>query len=283
MKTVLVTGADGQLARCIKDLIQNCPKRKFIFKNAKELDITNKEVVFQTFKKHNFDYCINCAAYTNVENAEIEVQKAESVNTYGPKYLAEVCNINNTVLFHISTDFVFDGSKETPYLEIDTTNPINSYGLSKLNGENEIIKAHNKYFIIRTSWLYSEYGNNFLKTMLRLSKIKKQLEVVNDQIGSPTYAKHLAEVILKIIDSKKRQYGVYHYSNLGETSWFGFAKVIFELWDITIKIKGISTSELTLKAERPKYSVLNGTKIQSVFALELKDWKKALTELSLRY
>ena len=241
MKTILVTGKDSQLAQCINDIEYTLPSFKFIYKNSKDLDITNFKSLNDFFRIQKIDFCINCAAYTAVDKAEIEVQKAEQVNEIAPKNLATLCNFFNTTLIHISTDFVFDGEKQSPYTELDQTNPLNVYGQTKLNGENQIIMKTNKYYIIRTSWLYSEYGSNFLKTMLRLTKQKKEISVITDQTGSPTYAKDLAEVIFKIIASKKEEYGIYHYSNNGEVTWFEFATTILQIVKSRVIIKPIDS------------------------------------------
>ncbi|WP_104735098.1 dTDP-4-dehydrorhamnose reductase [Hanstruepera ponticola] len=283
MKTILVTGGNGQLALCIKKLTAVYPEISFIFAGHKELDISDPEKVKRVFAKKNFDWCINCAAYTKVDLAESEPEKAFLINKEGSKNLANICKENNTKLIHISTDFVFDGAGKTPYLESSITNPINIYGLSKLQGELEIEKALKEYYIIRTSWLYSEYGKNFLRTMLRLSKNNKELKVVNDQNGSPTYAGDLAEVILKIIEDDSENYGLYNYSNKGQTTWYGFAKEIFQLTGGNTQVKPIDSEEYRTAAKRPQYSVLNCDKIEEAYKLEIPNWKtslkKAITKL----
>ena len=187
------------------------------------------------------------------------------MNAEAVKYLAETCKANNTTLIHISTDFVFDGTKGTPYTEEDLPNPINVYGASKLKGEQYIQEIMNNYFIIRTSWVYSEYGHNFVKTMLRLGTERDEISVVNDQIGSPTYAGDLAKAIMEIISAKTTSFGLYHYTNEGTTSWYDFAKTIFEIKEIKIKVNPISSNNYTTQAKRPMYSVLDKTKIKQVF------------------
>ena len=236
MKTILVTGKDSQLAQCINDIEYILPSFKFIYKNSKDLDITNFKSLNDFFRTQKIDFCINCAAYTAVDKAEIEVQHAQQVNEIGPKNLATLCSLFNTTLIHISTDFVFDGKKKSPYTELDQTNPLNVYGQTKLNGENQIIENAIKYYIIRTSWLYSEYGHNFLKTIHKLSKIKSEISVIDNQIGSPTYAGDLANFILKIVNSKSNSYGIYNYSNLGEVSWYEFGLKISNMWNLSIDI-----------------------------------------------
>ena len=230
MTTILVTGGNGQLASCIKDVEKQYDDLNIIYTDHLELDIGELNQI-QTFFKSNpqINYCINCAAYTAVDKAETEAEKAFEINATGAKNLAQVCNDHDAILIHVSTDFVFDGEKNEPYTETDVANPISVYGASKLQGEVEIQQALKEYFIIRTSWLYSEYGNNFMKTMLRLAETRDGISVVSDQIGTPTYAGDLAEIIIQIINTKTEKYGIYHYSNEGVASWFEFAKEIFKL------------------------------------------------------
>ncbi|WP_339631653.1 dTDP-4-dehydrorhamnose reductase [Bizionia echini] len=273
MKThVLVTGSNGQLGKSLSTLINNHPYNslQFTFTTKATLDISNQEQVDTYFQSNNFNYCINCAAYTAVDKAEEEKEQAFLVNATGAKNLAEVSKRYGVTLIHISTDFVFNGSKREPYLETDTPNPINVYGNSKLQGERFIQSTLKHYFIIRTSWLYSEFGNNFVKTMLRLGAEKKELHVVNDQIGSPTYAKDLAEVICEIIITKNTQFGLYHYSNQGILSWFEFAQAIFNVTQNNIQLKPIPTSGYPTPAKRPLYSVLSSSKIHQNLRIEEK-------------
>lgn len=276
-KSVLITGANGQLGECIKELSSKFEELNFIFKSSKELDITSFNSAKAIFEKHQFNYCINCAAYTAVDLAEDEKEKAFAVNAEGVKHLAILSKDYNTSLIHISTDFVFDGLKNTPYTETDAPNPINVYGASKLQGEQYIKELLDTYFIFRTSWLYSEYGNNFMKTMLRLSIQRQELNVVNDQIGSPTYAKDLAEVILKVIKEDSTNYGMYHFSNKGETSWFGFAQEIFKQKKIQINLLSTTSENYKTKAKRPMFSVLNNSKNVKELGVIQKSWKKSLS------
>ena len=278
MKSVLVTGSDSQLAKCLKDRVYSYSGYEFFFKNSTQCDITHKVSIAKTFRENKFDYCINCAAYTSVDKAEEEPKKAELINAYGPKYLAQACKESNTILIHISTDFVFDGETNKPYLETDSTNPINVYGLTKRNGENEIMKSWKKHYIIRTSWLYSEYGHNFLKTIIGLSKNKNEIMVVNDQIGSPTYAGDLADVVLKIIISNKDCFGIYHHSNSGSVSWYDFAIEIISLEKLPVQLKAITTSQYKAKAKRPKNSVLNNDKAKETFDIKGTNWKVSLSK-----
>ncbi|WMI66637.1 dTDP-4-dehydrorhamnose reductase [Aestuariibaculum sp. YM273] len=273
---VLLTGSKGQLGQCVKDLSEEYSSIDFVFADRETLDITNQEQVDRIFQKENFDYCINCAAYTAVDQAEEEQDKAFDINANGPKNLGLVCKRYGVVLIHISTDFVFDGTKKEPYTEEDTPNPISVYGASKLQGEIEIQKDLERYFIIRTSWLYSEHGNNFMKTMLRLAKTRDEISVVKDQIGTPTYAGDLAQVILKIISDKSDNFGLYHYSNEGSISWYDFAKAIFKESKINIKVNPITTEAYSALARRPAYSVLNKQKVKYNLGVMTSDWKESL-------
>jgi len=278
MKTkVLVTGANGQLGKTIKELYaSNEDKIHFTFATKKDLDISIISEIEEFFKTNDFDYCINCAAYTNVEQAELNPDLAFKINAEAVKNLASTCKKTNTVLIHISTDYVFDGEKQTPYLESDITNPINEYGKSKRLGEQYIQEILQKHFIIRTSWLYSEYGKNFMRTMLRLSKEKSELNVVSDQIGTPTYAKDLARVIFVIINSKSIQFGIYNYSNEGIANWYDFAKTIFEFSNIKIKLNPIKTETYPTLAMRPKHCVLDKSKIAINFNIKIPFWRNSL-------
>ena len=277
MMNVLVTGSNGQLASCIKDLAKRDTSLNFIYTDYQELDICDLKQVEVFFKSNQkIDYCINCAAYTAVDKAESEVEKAFEINATGPKNLAQVCSEFDTILIQISTDFVFDGEKTEPYVETDVANPISVYGASKLQGEVEIKKIVKKHFIIRTSWLYSEHGNNFMKTMLRLAETRDEISVVSDQIGTPTYAGDLAEVILKIVSSKNTNFGLYHYSNDGVASWYDFAEAIFKASNTEIRLNAIKTEAYPKAAKRPVYSVMDKTKIKKVLKMKTLDWQDSL-------
>ena len=283
MTTILVTGGNGQLASCIKDVEKEYDDLNIIYTDHLELDICELNQI-QTFFKSNpqIDYCINCAAYTAVDKAETESEKAFEINAIGAKNLAQVCNDHDAILIHVSTDFVFDGEKNEPYTETDVANPISVYGASKLQGEVEIQQALKEYFIIRTSWLYSEYGNNFMKTMLRLAETRDGISVVSDQIGTPTYAGDLAEIIIQIINTKTEKYGIYHYSNEGVASWFEFAKEIFKLTKNKTKVNPIPSIEYLTSAKRPKYSVLDKKKIIDVFKIDIPFWRESLKKVILQ-
>ena len=280
MIKILVTGGNGQLAQCLKDVVKHQKNLVVDFQDLPDLDITNPSQLESFFLKNEFDYCINCAAYTAVDLAEEQSSSAYAVNAEGPKHLAELCHKHQVILIHISTDFVFDGQKGTPYLETDVPNPIGVYGASKLQGERNIHETMEAYFIIRTSWLYSEYGNNFMKTMLKLSDTREEINVVSDQIGSPTYAGDLAEVLIKIVLSSSKAYGMYHFSNSGAISWYDFAVEIFNHFNKQVVVKPIKTKDYPTAAKRPKYSVLNTQKIEKEFEAQNLNWRLSLTNIN---
>jgi dTDP-4-dehydrorhamnose reductase len=277
---VLVTGANGQLGQAIQFVAGNYPNIRFVFCSSSDLDITNKENCKFIFNKEKPDFCINAAAYTAVDKAESEPEQAHLINVIGAKNLAEACKNFNSKLIHISTDFVFDGSKNSPYNETDLPNPKGVYGQTKLEGEIAIQEVFDAYFIIRTSWVYSQFGNNFMKTMLRLASERASLSVVSDQIGTPTNAVDLAECLVTIITEHSKlnteHYGIYNFSNEGQCSWFDFAKKIFEINQVKIDVTPIPTTQFPTPAERPKYSVLDKTKIKSTFGIEIKPWEQSI-------
>ena len=287
---VLVTGANGQLGQALQSSTGNYPNIEFVFCDSSSLDITNLKQVEQTFKHFKPNYCINAAAYTAVDKAESEPEKAHLINVIGAKNLAEVCKENNGVLLHVSTDFVFDGdysllsprAQSRGYSEDDVPNPTGVYGQTKLDGEKAIQETFDNYFIIRTSWVYSQFGNNFMKTMLRLGNEREILSVVNDQIGTPTNAVDLAEVLVKIIYHQERSqgnfHGIYNFSNEGECSWYDFAKKIFEINKIKIDLQPIPTASYPTPAQRPKYSVLDKSKIKNTFGVEIMSWEESLNK-----
>jgi len=277
---VLVTGANGQLGQAIQFIATNYTFIRFVFCTSSDLDIANKDNCESVFSREKPDFCINAAAYTAVDKAESELEKAELINVIGAKNLAEACKNYNAKLIHISTDFVFDGSKKVPYNETDLPNPKGVYGQTKLEGEKAIQEVFDAYFIIRTSWVYSQFGNNFMKTMLRLASERASLSVVSDQIGTPTNAVDLAECLVTIITEHSKlnteHYGIYNFSNEGQCSWFDFAKKIFEINHVNIDLISIPTTQFPTPAVRPKYSVLDKTKIKTTFGIEIKPWEQAL-------
>jgi 3'(2'), 5'-bisphosphate nucleotidase len=280
---VLVTAKDSQLGRCIYDLVYMYPDFEFIFKSSSELNLTNKNQTQKIFNSLKPDYCINCAAYTKVDDAESNYNEALSVNAEGVKNLAQVCRENQTTIIHVSTDFVFNGSSRAPYLETDETNPLNNYGKTKLEGELALQRIIHNYFIIRTSWLYSEYGNNFMKTMLKLATVNEEIGVVEDQIGCPTYAQDLALTILQIISNKSTDFGIYHYCNSGKISWYDFANEIYKQSGVNIKLNRIKSKDFKRPAQRPSFSVLNTNKIKKSFKLQIANWKESLSKALINY
>ena len=281
---VLVTGANGQLGQALQSVSGINPQITFVFCSSSGLDITNLQSCIAVFEKYQPDYCINAAAYTAVDKAESETDKAHLINVIGARNIAEVCKKSNAVLLHISTDFVFDGTSITPYTEEDMPNPTGVYGKTKLDGEKAIQEIWNKYFIIRTSWVYSQFGNNFMKTMLRLASERAHLSVVNDQIGTPTNAVDLAEVLIKMIQfcqtTPIEVFGIYNFSNEGQCSWYDFAKKIFEINSIKIDLQPISSASYPTPAQRPAYSVLDKSKIKKAFGVAIKNWEESLKTVS---
>lgn len=281
---VLITGANGQLGLEIADLAPMFSAYTFFFADKNLLNILDFEEVEQYISKNKIDVIVNCAAYTNVDKAEDEPEMADKVNNMAVRNLGLIAKKHNLKLIHISTDYVFDGNSEIPYNETDATNPKNAYGISKLKGENALLEINPKNsMIIRTSWLYSEFGSNFVKIMLRLSKEKEQISVVSDQIGSPTYAKDLALAILKIIPKiKSEDLQIYHYANKGQCSWFDFASAIMKIAQQSCKVLPINTSEFKTKTKRPKFSLMNTEKIQQKFNLEIPNWEDSLNKCILK-
>ena len=276
MINILVTGGNGQLASCIKDVESKYLNLNFIFVSSAQLNITDFNALELFFHNQKIDYCINCAAYTAVDKAESDQENAENVNILGSKNLATNCAKNNITLIQISTDFVFDGKKSIAYTEGDTTNPTCVYGATKLEGEYQVVKNLKQHFILRTSWLYSENGNNFMKTMIKLSQDREFLSIVADQIGTPTYATDLAEAIIKIIRTNSKKYGIYNYSNEGVASWYDFAKAIFEETRVNIKVFPIKSQAYPTPAKRPHFSVLDKAKIKNNLQIEIPHWRVSL-------
>jgi len=281
---ILITGKNGQLGKSLHKLVSEKKyDNEFIFVGREELDLSNNNSIINYFDNHDkFDIIINCAAYTAVDKAEVEVKLANQINYLAVRQLAEIAKAQKAKLIHISTDYVFDGESNKSYTEADETNPINVYGKTKLAGEKALqaIMLTNA-IIIRTSWVYSEYGNNFVKTMLNLGKERDELNVVSDQIGSPTYATDLAETILKIIDNKNYQdkeqpTEIYHYSNEGEISWYDFTKEIFKLAKIDCKVSPITTEQYPTPAKRPKSALMDKEKIVEKFSIKTSYWKETL-------
>ena len=276
MENILVFGASGQLGQCLQALAEERKIKNILFLPRAQANIVDTAALQETFKRYQPVYCINCAAYTAVDKAEDEPEAAIQINRDGVENLSKLCREFDTTLMHISTDFVFAGTGYIPLSETDETNPINVYGRSKLAGEKIIPEYLDKYFILRTSWLYSEFGNNFVKTMLRFGKERPELKVIWDQAGTPTYAMDLADCILTIIRNGSQQYGIYHYSNEGLISWYDFAKNIFELSQIEVKVIPVRTAEYYTKAVRPAYSVLDKAKIKTNLNIQIPYWRDSL-------
>jgi len=277
MFNILVTGFNGQLGSEIKELSSNYPYN-FYFTSKDDLDITNEKAIEAFILKNNITAIINCAAYTAVDKAESEIELADKINHQAIKHLAIIAKEKNIKLIHISTDYVFDGTNYKPYIEIDSTNPQSVYGQTKLDGEKalQMINPTNS-IIIRTSWVYSSYGNNFVKTMLRLGRERESLGVIYDQVGTPTYAKDLAKAILDILPKiNNTQTEIYNYSNEGVCSWYDFAKEIMNLAGLTCKINPIETSQYPTPAKRPHYSLLNKSKIKNDYIIDIPYWKDSL-------
>ena len=278
MKKILVTGANGQLGQCLQKISSQFEEFEFIFTDSETLDITNKEEVNDFFWQNAPDFCINAAAYTAVDLAETDIEKAFLVNADGTENLAEACAENNAQFIHVSTDYVFDGENNLAYTEEDFTNPLGVYGASKLAGDELALEVNPCSVILRTSWVYSEFGKNFVKTMLNLFATKEELSIVADQFGQPTNANDLAEAIMKIIKSNKITPGIFNFSNLGRISWFDFAEKIAELSEAKIKLNAIETSQYPTPAKRPKNSVLDLDKISKTYAIQLKPWEESLED-----
>ena len=276
MNNIIVFGASGQLGQCIKNVADLKGLTNIVFLPESEANILDTDALNKVFEKHKPAYAINCAAYTAVDKAEEDTELAVKINVTGAENLALQCKHHNAVLIHISTDFVFKGDKATPRIETDEANPISVYGQTKLDGEKAVQAVLPQFFTIRTGWLYSEYANNFVKTMLKLGADRDELKIIADQVGTPTYAIDLAGFILHIIEANSSAYGTYHYSNEGVTSWFDFARAIFDISATKVKAIPIRTDEYPTKATRPAYSVMDKSKAKQIFNTEIPYWRDSL-------
>ncbi|MEO0553757.1 MAG: dTDP-4-dehydrorhamnose reductase [Bacteroidota bacterium] len=275
---VLVTGANGQLGSEFKQLAEESAY-KFVFCDIEEMDLSNKDSIIDFLNKNPVDFIISAGAYTNVDGAENDVELAKLVNGVAPGIIAEFCRKNSTRLIHISTDYVFDGEFSTPIKEEATPNPKSVYGVTKLLGEKAITQSLDNYYIIRTSWVYSNFGKNFVRTMLRLGAEKEQLAVVCDQIGTPTYAGDLASMILNIVkevNSGNDQPGIYNFSNEGVCSWYDFASEIMKLSELGCKVIPVNSDQFPTVAARPNFSVLDKSKIKKQFNIKIEHWSDRL-------
>ena len=276
MSKTIIFGASGQLGQCLRTVSEGKGIQGIIFPEEATADILRVDLLTELFEKERPGYVINCAAYTAVDKAEDEVDLARRINKEGAANLARLCKSYNSILIHVSTDFVFAGDSVFLLTETDPAEPVNVYGVTKLEGEKAIANAMDNFFILRTSWLYSEYGNNFVKTMLKLGHDRTHLNVVADQVGTPTYAIDLASCIFHIIEGKSTAYGVYHYSNEGVTSWYDFAKAIFDISETPMSVLPVTSKEYLTKAQRPAFSVMDKSKIKSVLNIEIPYWRESL-------
>ena len=273
---VLVIGSDGQLGLEFQKISNSFDSLSWVFSTIKTLDLLRLDTINSFLNNINPTLIINCAAYTSVDKAETESKLADLINFKAVDIISRWTSNNNKKLIHVSTDYVFDGLSKLPLSENSNTNPINQYGNSKLKGEIACLKNDSSSIVIRTSWLYSSFGKNFVKTMIDLMKKNNSVKVVNDQIGSPTYAYDLAKVIIEIIMNSENKSGLFHYSNEGEISWFEFARSIKELYNLDCEIIGVSSKDFKTLAKRPKYSLLNKSKIKTTFNLEIPNYKQSL-------
>ncbi len=273
---VLITGANGQLGNEMRVVAKQYTEVDFVFTDVEELNICNADEVDSFVKNLLPDYIVNCAAYTAVDKAETDIDLCRAINCDAVKNLGIAAQKYKAKVIHVSTDYVFDGTNNVPYTETMPTNPQTIYGKTKLEGEKALLSVCNTSFIIRTSWLYSSFGNNFVKTMLRLGNEQDRINVVFDQVGTPTYAADLANAIWEIITSKNTDYGVYHFSNEGVCSWYDFTTAIFRLTNTNCQVFPIESSEYPTKTPRPLYSVLNKRKIKSTFAVSIPHWEVSL-------
>ncbi|QBQ42695.1 dTDP-4-dehydrorhamnose reductase [Sphingobacterium psychroaquaticum] len=276
---ILVTGANGQLGSELHDILQKHSDKECFFLDRKQLPLDQTAIIQDILAMYHPDVIIHAAAYTAVDKAENEPDLADRINHLASEEIAQYCRLNETKLIAVSTDYVFDGNSDTPLKEDAPVAPINVYGESKLKGEHAIMKWHPESIIIRTSWVYSTYGNNFVKTMIRLMTERDEISVINDQIGSPTYAKDLAQAIVDIVDSEDWVGGIYHYSNEGEISWYDFAAAIKEVKGLASMIHPIPTAQYPTPAKRPRYSLLDKSKIHRTFGVEVPDWRESLEKM----
>jgi len=273
---ILVLGASGQLGQCLKKVAAERNINNISFPDESKGNILDIELLKALFEEEQPTHVINCAAYTAVDKAEDDIELCRKINKDGALNIAMVCKSHKATMIHVSTDFVFMGDRPDLLREEDVATPINIYGVTKLEGEYDVIQTLDEHFILRTSWLYSEYASNFVKTMLKLGADRDELNVIADQIGTPTYAIDLAGAILSIIESGQKAYGIYHYSNEGVTSWYDFAVGIFDLSNTKIKVKPIPTSQYPTRAVRPKFSVMDKSKIKNVFGIAIPYWRDSL-------
>lgn len=276
--TIIVTGKNGQLGSELLDIHMSYPAFKFVFLDRNELDLAKPEAFESIFKQYKPAFFINAGAYTGVDRAESEKELAMAVNGIAPGKIASLCNSYQTRLIHISTDYVFDGNGTSPYRADQPTSPLNYYGETKLKGEQAALAGSPSTVIIRTAWVYSAYGHNFVKTMLRLMDERSSINVVSDQVGAPTYARDLAVAIMDIVEQGASHTGIYHFSNEGKISWYDFAMAIRDLAGLSCEVKAISTKDFPTPAKRPAYSVLDKSSLIRDYGIQPREWKTALQE-----
>jgi len=279
MSKILITGRNGQLGSELKDLEAYYPQYQMIFLDREEMDLSNSQQIQEVLNSEQPDVIINAGAYTAVDKAESEPELCDLINHKAVEAIGQWAAKNDSKIIHISTDYVFDGTSEIPLKEDDNTAPINTYGLTKLKGEQALQSSGAEYIILRTAWVYSVYGANFVKTMLRLMKEREEIGVVTDQVGTPTYARDLAQTIMNIIDANHFEQGIYHYSNEGKISWYDFAVAIKENKGFKTKINAINSDAFPTPAKRPNFSLLDKTKIKTIFKIRVPDWKESLEEM----
>lgn len=276
---ILITGSNGQLGSELRDLLESDSRYETYFLDRKQLPLDQTLIIQDVLGMYQPDLIIHAAAYTAVDKAEFEPVLADAINHLASEEIAQYCRLHGAKLIAISTDYVFDSNSDIALTEDAPVDPINTYGLTKLKGEQAILKWHAESIVIRTSWVYSTYGNNFVKTMIRLMTERDEISVINDQIGSPTYAKDLAQAIVDIIEGEDWIGGLYHYSNEGEISWYDFATAIKEIKGLDCKINPTPTTEYPTPAKRPKYSLLDKSKIKRTFKVEVPNWKDSLVQM----
>jgi dTDP-4-dehydrorhamnose reductase len=282
MITILITGSKGQLGNEMQQAAVRYPAFNFIYTDVDELDICDISALNSFVKETRVDVIVNCAAYTAVDKAEDDIELCYKINAEAVKNIAEVANENGLKVDHVSTDYVFDGTNHTPYTEVEKVCPSTVYGKSKLLGENELLEHCSKAIVIRTSWLYSTFGNNFVKTMMKLGRERESLNVIFDQVGTPTYAADLADVILQILSHPTFVPGIYHYSNEGVCSWYDFTKAIHRLAGIQCNVNPIETKDYPTRTPRPHYSVLNKSHIKLIYGIKIAHWEESLLQCILK-
>lgn len=275
---ILITGANGQLGTELHEILEREFPGQTLYTDVQELDLTNAKAVDSYMANNEITHIVNCAAYTAVDRAEEEKMLCAAVNTDAVKNLAMAADANGAKIIHISTDYVFDGTNHRPYRESDKVNPISQYGTTKRKGETLLLALAPQAIIIRTAWLYSAHGNNFVKTMLRLADSQPEIKVVCDQIGTPTFARDLARAVVKVLQSHQWVPGIYHFTDEGAASWYDFAKAIFRIAGKDVKVTPIPTEDYPTPASRPSYSILDRTRIKATYGIEIPHWEEALAD-----